>query len=85
MTYTGPPVHSLSDLTHASRDGKNTLCGKGVHGNMNTGTNGPKMVWYWGWEGTGPEAKWSPKFLSVPSCRTCREAIEDSEYQLTVK
>lgn len=73
MTYTGPSIETLSDLTHASRDGKNTLCGRPAY--FVSEKWNPKMTL----------TSFEGKFLSVPSCRTCREAIEDSEYQLTGK
>lgn len=65
---------SLNDLTHASRDGHSTLCGKAVHPSMcQSKAVKPKMVWF---------DEWTKKFWAIPTCRTCREQISESELKL---
>lgn len=62
----------LNDLTHASRDGKTTLCEKPVFPGITVSNDKkPRMVRFDGF---------TKLFWSVPGCRTCREAIKENEY-----
>lgn len=70
-------ITQLSDLTHASRDGRETLCGKAVHlalRDSSYGKDAPRMVYY---------DTFTKQFLAIPTCRTCREQIQKEEYTMS--